>query len=162
MANKIYAAPETALVFKDSGGDAVITLLNLAFAAGRLSARYDRGAGSKPRLYKWRGVMQWETAPVVGEYAEVYLAESDGTTADANVSTADAALTAGQVLNLSPIGLVKAQTTDVATSFVRSGYCLISERYFSVGVWNYSAADNLENTSNACSITFIPVPDEIQ
>lgn len=162
MANKIYGATETALVFKDSGGDAVITLQNLAYAAGRLSARYDRGAGSKPRLYKWRAVMQWETAPIVGEYAEIYIAESDGTTADANVGTADAALTAGQVSNLSAIGIVKAQTTDTATSFVRSGYCLISERYFSVGVWNYSAGDNLENTANACSVTLTPVPDEVQ
>lgn len=162
MTQKIYGAIETAIAFKDSGGDAVITLQNLAFGAGRLSARVDRGAGSKPRLYKWRAVMQWETAPVVGEYAEIYLAESDGTTADANVGTADAALTSGQVLNLPALGIVKAQTTDTATSFVRSGYCLISERYFSVGVWNYSAADNLENTANACSITLTPVPDEIQ
>lgn len=162
MANKVYAATETALVFKDSGGDAVITLQNLAAGVGRLSARYDRGTGSKPRRYKWRAVIQWETAPVVGEYAEIYLAESDGTTADANVGTADAALTAGQKLNLPLIGLVAAQTTDTATSFVRSGYCWISERYFSVGVWNASAADNMENTANASTVTFTPVPDEIQ
>jgi len=63
MANKIYGAIETAVTFKESGGDAVITLKNLGYGAGRLSARYDRGAGSKPRLYKCRAVMQWETAP---------------------------------------------------------------------------------------------------
>ena len=161
MANKVYVAPETALVFKGSGGDAVITLNNLAAGAGRLSARYDRGAGSLPRLYKWRGVFQFETAPVVSEYVEVLIAESDGTTADGNVSTADAALTAGQKLNIDMAGLVKVQTTDAATNFAASGYCLLSERYFSVVVWN-TTADNLKATANVCSVTLTPVPDEIQ
>lgn len=34
MPNKVYAAPETPIVFKDSGGDAVITLQNLAYPTG--------------------------------------------------------------------------------------------------------------------------------
>ena len=161
MANKIYAATETPVVFQDSGGTEPITLANLAAGAGRLSDQYDRGTGSKPRLYKWRAKFAFETAPVVSEYVEVFLAESDGTTADAGVGASDAALTAGQKLNLSLIGIVKVQTTDVDTGFVASGYCLISERYFSVAVWN-AAADNLQNDANASSITFTPVPDEIQ
>jgi len=161
MPNKVYAAPETALVFKDSGGDAVITLQNLAAAAGRISAQYDRGAGSHARLYKWRAKMPFETAPVVGEYVELYLAESDGTDIDGLVGASDAALTAAQATNLSMIGIVKVQTTDADTAFTCSGYCLISERYFSVGVMN-TTADNLQNDANAASITFIPVPDEIQ
>ena len=44
MANKIYRAVETTLSFRDSGGDAVLSLLNLGFGVGRVSARYDRGA----------------------------------------------------------------------------------------------------------------------
>ena len=40
MANKVYVAPETALVFKGSGGDAVITLNNLAAAAGGTTIRW--------------------------------------------------------------------------------------------------------------------------
>lgn len=161
MPNKLYVAPETALTAKDSGGDITITLQNLAAGAGRISARYDRGAGSKPRLYKWRGNFPFETAPVVGEYVAVLIAESDGTTADGNIGTADAALTAGQLLNIPEVGIVKVQTTDVDTVFSKSGYCLISERYFSVGAWNYTA-DNLQNDANAASIVLTPVPDEVQ
>lgn len=162
MANKVYVAPETALTFCDSGGDVVMTLQNLAAGAGRLSARYDRGAGSKPGRYHVRGVFQFETAAVVGEVVEVVIAESDGTYADGGVGTADAALTAGQKLNLNFACAVKAQTTDTATNFIGSGIVMICSRYISVGVWNYSAADNLENTANASRVILTPIPDEIQ
>jgi len=162
MPNKIYSATETAIVFKDSGGDAVITTTNLGFGAGRISARYDRGAGSKPRLYKWRGVMQWENNPVAGEVVEIVLAESDGTLADGVVGTADAALTAGQKMNLGLVGIVRAQAATGSVDNIASGYCLISERYFSVGVWNGSAAKNLKNTANVSYLVFTAVPDEVQ
>jgi hypothetical protein len=162
MANKVYRAIETAITFKDSGGDAVITLANLGFGDGRLSAQYDRGAGSKPARYKWKGVFQFESAPAVGERVEIYLAESDGTSADGAVGTSDAALTAGQKSNLKMIGIVLAQTTDTATNFIASGLCTIWERYISVGVWNASAGANLENTANANFVTLTPMPEEIQ
>lgn len=162
MPNKVYTAPETALVFKDSGGDAVITLQNLAYGAGRISARYDRGAGSKPALHRWRAVIQWETAPIVGEVSEIYLAQSDGTYMDGTLGTSDAALTTDKRRNLKLLGVVTADSTSTATDNITSGTCLIHDRYFSVGVWNASAGNNLENTANACRIEFMPIPDEIQ
>lgn len=162
MANKVYVAPGTAITFCDSGGDAVITLQNLAAGVGRLSARYDRGTGSLPARYHVRGVFQFETAPVVGEVVEVWIAESDGTYADGGVGTADAALTAGQRLNLKFAAITKAQTTDTATNFIASGVVEIYSRYVSIGVWNASAADALENTANACRVILTPIPDEIQ
>lgn len=162
MSNKVYIAPETPIVFSDSDGDVVITLQNLAAGAGRLSARYDRGSGSKPARYHVRGVFQFETAPIVGEVVEVVIAESDGTYADGGVGTSDAALTAGQKLNLGFACAVKAQTTDTATSFIGHGIVEIHERYVQVGVWNHSAGDNLENTANASRVILTPLPDEIQ
>ncbi len=162
MANLIYTASQTAITFKESGGDAVITLINLGFGAGRVSAQYDRGAGSKPMRYSWKAVMQFETAPAVGELVEIYLAQSDGTNVDGNVGTADAALTTDKRRNLDLIGVVVADSTSTATSNIASGICYIWQRYFSVGVWNASAADNLENTANANYITFTPIPDEVQ
>jgi len=163
MANKVYVAPETALSLRDSGGDAVLTLNNLAFGVGRISAQVDRGAGSKPRLYKWRGIFQFETAAVVAEVVELYLAEStNATDIDGVVGASDAALTAVQINNLQFIGVGKVQSTSIATDFIGSGYVLISERYFSIGVWNGSAGDNLEATANASEVQLIPVPDEIQ
>ena len=148
MASKIYYAPETAITFKDSGGSAVLALQNLAFGVGRISAQYDRGSGSKPMLHSWKGVVQFETAPVVGELVEVYLAQSNGTYVDGTVGTADAALASDKRRNLDLIGVIVVDTTSTATDIVASGFCYIWQRYVSVGVWNGSAGDNLENTAN--------------
>ena len=162
MANAIYRAYGTTLSFRDSGGSAVLTLQNLAFGAGRVSARYDRGAGSLPRLYHWRAVVQFETAPIVGELVEVYLYESDGTYADGTIGTADGALATDKRKNGKLIGVVVVDTTSTGTDIVASGMCVINERYVSVGVWNGSAGDNLKNTANASRVNLTPVNDELQ
>lgn len=163
MPNKIYGALETPIVFRDSGGDVVITLINLAFGAGRVSARYDRGAGSKARTHEVRAVIQFETAPAIGESVDIYLFQSDGTYADGTIGTVDAALTTDKRRNGMLIGSVIADTTSAATDIVATFQNVpISSRYYSIGVWNGSAADNLENTSNACRIIVTPNPDELQ
>jgi hypothetical protein len=162
MANGIYRAYGTTLSFRDSGGDAVITLKNLGFGAGRVSARYDRGSGSQPREFAWRAVIQFETAPVVGELVEIYVFESDGTYMDGTLGTSDAALGSDKRKNGKLIGVVVVDTTSTATDIIAGGMCLINERYFSVGVWNGSAGDNLEDTTNACRINLTPVNPEIQ
>jgi len=162
MANLIYRALETALTFKDSGGDAVITLANLGFGAGRVSARYDRGSGSKARLFHWRAVVQFESAPIVGELVEIYLFESDGTYMDGTLGTSDAALGSDKRRNGKLIGVVVADTTSTATDIVASGMCMVNDRYISVGVWNGSAGDNLKNTANANVVILTPAPDEVQ
>lgn len=163
MPNKIYGALETPITFRDSGGDVVITLLNLAFGAGRVSARYDRGAGSKARLHEVRAVIQFETAPALGEAVEIYLFQSDGTYMDGTLGTADAAMTSDKRRNGMLIGAVIADTTSTATNIIATFQNVpISSRYYSIGVWNASAGDNLENTANACRIIVTPNPDEIQ
>lgn len=162
MPSKVYRAIETAITFRDSGGDATLTLQNLAFGAGRVSARYDRGAGSLPRLYEWRAVMQFETAPAIGELVEIYLFESDGTYMNGTLGTSDAALGSDKRRNGKLIGVVVADSTATATDCIASGQCLINSRYVSVGVWNGSAGDNLENTANASRVILTPVPDEVQ
>jgi hypothetical protein len=162
MTNKVYRAIETAIRFKDTDATYTLALKNLAAGAGRISDRVDRGAGSLPAIYRWKGVIQWETAPAVGEYALIYLSESDGTNEDGDVGTSDGALTSGDATNLEVIGLVKAQTTDAAADNIASGMFMIYERYFSIGVWNASAADNLENTDDASWVEVTPMPDEIQ
>lgn len=162
MANKILTAPESAITFKDSGGSAVITLQNLAFGVGRVSARYDRGAGSRATKFKWRAVIQFETAAVLGEIVEVHIFESDGTYVDGTVGTGDAALASDKRRNATTSLFVRVDTVSTATDIVASGEVWILDRYFSVGVWNGSAGDNLENTANVCVISFTPMPDEIQ
>jgi hypothetical protein len=163
MANKIYRATETPIVFCESGGDVVITLINLAFGVGRVSAQYDRGTGSKAQLHEITGVFQFETAPAVGEAVEIYLFESDGTYQDGTVGTSDAALTTDKRRNGMFIGAVIADTTSTATDIVaRFKDVPITSRYYSIGVWNASAGDNLENTANASRVIVTPMPPEIQ
>lgn len=163
MTNKIYRALETPIVFRDSGGDVVITLQNLAFGAGRVSARYDRGAGSLSLLHEVIGVFQFETAPALGEQVEIFIFQSDGTYMDGTLGTSDAALTTDKRRNGMFVGSVVADTTATATDIIaRFQNVPISSRYYSIGIWNASAGDNLENTANASRIIVTPMPDEIQ
>ena len=163
MANKVYRALETAITFRDSGGDVVITLQNLAFGAGRLSAQKDRGAGSQAQLHEIRGIFQFETAPQLGEAVELYLFQSDGTYVDGTVGTADAALTSDKRKNGQLIGAVICDTTSTGTDIVASFQNVpISSRYYSVGVWNTSSGDNLKNTANTSRVIITPMPPEIQ
>lgn len=163
MANKVYRSVEAAITFRDSGGDVVLSLLNLGFGAGRVSARYDRGAGSLAKLHEVIGVFQFETAPAVGEVVEIYLFQSDGTYMDGTLGTSDAALTTDKRRNGMLIGSVVVDTTSTATDIIgRFLDVPITSRYYSIGVWNGSAADNLENTANACRVIVTPNPDEIQ
>jgi hypothetical protein len=160
--NKVYNAPETPITFKDSGGSAVLTLNNLAFGAGRVSAQYDRGTGSKPGLYIWRGTFQFATAPALRELIEIYLFGGDGTVVDGTVGTADAALSTDKRNNGRLIGVVVVDTTSTNTDVVGSGLVMILDRYISAGVWNGSAGDNLRATANTSNVTLTPVPPEIQ
>lgn len=161
MGLRIYRAIESPISFKDSGGSAVITFANLAADGLRISARYDRGAGSKPYRYKWIAVFQWTATPVVGEYIDIFISESDGTSADGNVGVSDAAATWGQLWNSKYVGCVHVQTAAGATNNIASGLVTIWDRYFSVGVINQSTK-TLQNTANASCIIFTPVPEEIQ
>lgn len=162
MANAIYGQIGTPIVFKDSGGDAVLTLQNLGFGVGRISARYDRGAGSKPQWYQVTSDIQYATAPQLGEFAEVYLSQSDGTLADGSIGTADAALTADKLRNLKLISVNEVDTTSTNTDIVSSGVVFISSRYISTGAWNRSSGDNFRNTANTSQIILTPIPPEIQ
>lgn len=162
MANKVYIAPETAITFQDSGGTVVLAMQNLAFGVGRISAQRDRGAGSLPGRHRWQAKIQFDTAPILNEVVEIYLAQSDGTYVDGTLGTADAALIAAKKVNLKLIGRVIVDTVSTGVDIVARGVFMIYDRYYSIGVWNASAGDNLKNTANANSITITPFPDEIQ
>lgn len=163
MPNKIYRATETPITFRDSSGDVVLTLQNLGFGAGRVSARYDRGAGSLAELHEVIGVFQFETAPALGEAIEIYLFQSDGTYMDGTLGTSDAALSSDKRRNGILVGAVIADTTSASTDIIaRFQNVPISSRYYSIGVWNASAGDNLRNTANTSRVIVTPMPLEIQ
>lgn len=158
MVTTIYRAVETAITFKDSGGSAVWTLQNLASDAKRISARYDRGAGSLPSRYRWRAVIQWTATPVIGQWIEFYIAGSDGTNADGNIGTSDAATLQVELWNMLHIGCVRVQTATGAANNIASGMVDIWDRYVSVGCWNQTSTA-LQNTANVSFLTLTPMPE---
>lgn len=163
MANKIYAAPETAVTFKDSGGTAVLTLNDLANGVGRISAQWDRGTGSKPMLYRMRCVLPLQAThtAVIGEAISIYLATSDGTDVDGTVGTSDAALTTDKRRNLQFIGNVIVDVVQGDAKLTATFTVEIFDRYVSVGVWN-GTSDHLQADANAGVISLTPYAPEIQ
>jgi len=158
MPTAIYRAVETAITFKDSGGSAVWTLQNLAGDAKRISARYDRGAGSLPIRYQWRAVVQWAATPVAGHWIEFYISGSDGTNSDGNVGTSDAATFHRELWNMLHIGCVRVQAATGAANNIASGVVDIWDRYISVGCWN-QATTALQNTANVSYLILTPMPE---
>jgi len=163
MVHKIYRAIRTPITFQDSGGSYVLTLQNLGTSSGRLSIQVDRGVNSQPTRYKWKGVIQWANNPVLADYVEILLGESDGVLApDTNKGTADVAITANDTGNLDRVGIVRAQAATGSVNNIASGVCVIMDRYFQVGALNRSTTIGLRNTANTSLIIFTPMPDEIQ
>lgn len=160
---KIYAAVGTPVTFKDSGGTVVMTLQNLAHAAGRISAQWDRGAGALPMRYRIRCVfpLQATHTAVLGEVIEVYIATSDGTDVDGTVGVADAALTTEKRRNLTLIGSVLVDVVTGDAKLTGTFTVELFERYVSIGVWN-ATTDHLQDDANACYITATPYSDDIQ
>lgn len=162
MANKVYTATETAISFKSSGGDVTFTPQNVASAAGRISARWDRGAGSKAGRYKWRAKTKAGAALAVGAQLEIFLATSDGTIVDGNQGTSDAVFSAGDKRrNLQPVGVIEADSTTNGEVQHASGIVWIFDRYISVVWWN-ALGQTLTNTAGDHEFILTPIPDEIQ
>ena len=161
MPSKILIARETPTTWKDSGGDLVMTLNNLAAGAVRIGAQLNLGAGSTPREFTWRLTTPFETAPVVGETVLVYLATSDGTNEDGQLGTADAAGDVNSIRNMIQIGAFKVTSTDAAHDMTKSGICVITTQYVSPAIYN-KTADNFKATANAATFTLTPNPPESQ
>lgn len=162
MANKIYGAPESAVTFKASGGDVTFTPQNVSSGAGRISAQWDRGAGSKPTVYVWRAVTKAAAALAVGVALEIYFATSDGTSVDGNQGTADAAFTSSDKRrNVKYVGAVISDSTSNGEVQVASGLVEIRSRYVSVVWWN-ALGQALTNTAGDHTFSLTPVPDEVQ
>lgn len=165
MATKVYVATETAIVFKASGGDVTFTPQNVASGAGRVSAQWDRGSGSKPGRYKWYAKTKAGSALTAGNRLEIYFAyalDTDATQVDGNVGQSDAALaTSDKRRNLMPVGYVEADSTTNGEVQVASGEVWITSRYVSV-VWYNNFGQTLTNTAADHVFTLVPKPDESQ
>lgn len=168
MANLIYTLPETAIVFTESGGDAVFTPKNVANAAGRVSAQYDRGSGAKAMLYRVEAQFKVQsniTPGTVNILTEVYIATAHvvSTDVDSGLGVSDAALsTRNQLLNARLIGtVVPTGTAAGAGPFNASFTVEILARYISVALWN-ATGQTFTNVNGDNYVKLVPMPDQIQ
>ena len=168
MANLIYTLPETAIVFTETGGDAVFTPKNVANGPGRVSAQFDRGAGAKAMRYRVEA--QFKTAANItpgtaGVQAEVYIATAHiaAATVDSGLGQSDAALsTRNSLLNAFLVGtIVPTGTAAGVGPFNRSWVVEILARYISVALWDASG-QSFTNVDGDNFIKLVPMPDQIQ
>lgn len=163
MANKIYVAPESAIVWKSSGGTYTFTPTSVANAAGRIGAQGDLGSASHSGWYRWRAKTKCGTAGTVGRAVRIYIATSDGTIEDGNLSTADAGVSSeDKTRNLLFVGcIVVDKASDATEPFQASGIVYLPYRYVSPVWWN-DTAQALSSTAGDHEFQLIPIPDEIQ
>jgi len=164
MANKLYRAVETAITFKDSGGDKALALNGQTLGTGQVSAIYDRGAGSLADLHEVSAVIQWTAAPTFGDAAEIYLFQSsDGTIIDGNVGTTSASFLTNKRKNGMLIGAVICDVESGSVNMVgRFMNVPITSRYYSIGVWNGSATKAFLASANVSYVIVTPMPPELQ
>lgn len=164
LAKLIYAAPQTSIVFKSTGGDAVFTPTSLGAAAGWISAQYDRGPGSKPGRYRWQAKTQANVNPTVGGVVRVYLVLADSATGDGpgQLGTADATVPAEARLgNAQYLGSVQADQALNTVSFIQPGLVEIYSRYVQVAWWN-DLSQALHGTAGNHEFRLVAYPDELQ
>lgn len=156
---------DTPIVFKASGGSATFTPTSLAQNAARLSARFDFGdltVTPKPLRFAWRAKTKCAVAGTLDLGVRIYLATSDGTIADGNVGTADAALASiDKVKNLYPIGtIIVDKSADATEPFQASGICELWSRYVSV-VWHNVTGQALSATGTDHEFSLTPLRDQV-
>lgn len=165
MANLVYLKEQTAKTWTDTGGDYALDLGSLAAAAVRAGGEGDLGASPRARHYRWTLVIDgFDTAPVIGESVDLYLAFShDATqaTRDGDLSGTDGASSTVVLPNLLFLGSVVVQTTTAADEIITSGLVEIGHRYVTPVVHN-NTTDALLGTSDAHKFILVPIPDEVQ
>lgn len=171
MPNLIYQNAETTLWFVPATAaqaeDYAFEMHNIASAAGRQSAHWDRGVGAIPSIYAWRAFVQFATAPVVGQTVDFYL-KTSGSDASATAhpdnddGTGSIAVSAVDKLNnLHFVGSIIVDQAAADIEMVASGTVYITARGVNVVMWN-ATDDALTNDVDENGFYLTPVPDEIQ
>jgi len=160
MANDVFVYNATTKVWKSSGGDAAFTGTSLANAAGRTGGVLDMGALRSGR-YRIQVILKMTSAPTAGTPIEVNLVRSDdNTTRDANLGSADAAVSdtdvRAQCLYVGTMALDNVTTQQVASFEIETG-----ARYLSIFLWNASGVA-LSATATDHSINITPIVTQVQ
>ena len=166
--NKVYLSRLPPITFRGTGGgDVLWTPQNIAYAAGRISSVWDRGAGAAPARHLWRCSTRWAATPALGDSLRLYLITSSAAAtpglADGGWTFGDAGVAAELPLLYTavPIGAV---IVGVAADqpWCNSGIITIYDRYVAIVGWNASGTKALTNTVTDHIFTFTPICDDIQ
>ena len=165
MANKVYVARETTVVFGSEVGDDVAwSTESITDTNGRQSALHDFGASSMSRIYEYRFHTQAQATPTLGEPCELYMKtalvsdghpDNDDGTGDAAVSSSD------KLKNLK--FLIPALCDEAAANieFVASGILqLLAREVAFVFLNNLGATITTDDTETKLHLT--PAPPEVQ
>lgn len=138
MPSALYLNRGTSLLFADAAQteDVLFTLSALAANSGRVSARYDQGAGAKPGQWEWRLHLQLTGTNLPGATIEVYCFTSDGLNPDGEIGTADAAFATDKRNNGKLVGTLVVDQATTNVTMTKSDTFLVPTRYFSMGLWN--------------------------
>lgn len=157
----ILINPGTPIIFKSTGG-VLLTPTSITSGAGRISDRADRGATTKPLEYEWECIVKTAAAATIGRTLRLFAIQSSAATGaagtDGGFSHSDAVLGSIELLrNLTPIGIVQADTTANPGTFTGRGFCWLTARYIQAAIWNDLNA-TLSATATDFTLTLTPIP----
>jgi len=157
--------PGTPVIFRPTGGTFLFTPTSVGAQAGRSSAEWDKGTGAQPGEFEWRakcGLGITPAAPTLAETIDIYLATSDGTIVDGNVTPGDAAFTDFDALkNLHYIGSLLVDSTS-AHIIQSSGTFPHVARFATLVWWNNTLNTSLSATSTEFEFIATPIPAQAE
>lgn len=171
MTSLIYQNSETTLWFVPAAAaqaaDYAFEMHNIAAAAGRQSAAWDRGVAATPAIYEWCAFIQFAETPVLGETIDFYLkpmgSDASATAHPANDDgTGSIAVSAVDKLNnLHYLGSIVVDEVAVDIEMVARDSCYLTARGYNIVMWNASA-DALTNDVDENGFFMTPIPDQGQ
>jgi hypothetical protein len=157
--SKAYVLQEPSIVWTDAGGDYALDLGGLAADAWRAGTVGDLGSGARADRYELKVVIDgFDTAPVVGEVIVVYLAFSDGTNIDGDLSGTDGLSSAVVEPNIRLALPVVVQTVTAADEIIASRVLDNIVARYVIPVVHNDTADALLSTSDAHKVILTPMP----
>ncbi len=165
-AGDIIVVEGTTIVFGSEGGDDVNwSTESVSNNAGRQSAQYDLGAGSRTPFYKLRFFTQCQATPVVENTIDVFLKTSNNATLhlDNDDGTGDIAVSAkNKLLNLDYVGSAIVDEAAANVEFVLSvEEYVITARYIHAVMWNASGATSTSDASET-KLELTPLTYQVQ
>jgi hypothetical protein len=162
--NKILVVPGAPLLFADAAQveDVTLTMSAIAAGAGQCSNQYTKtGANLKSQNWEMRPHFQLTGTNVVGEVVEFYIATSDGSNVQGNITGSNGALATDKRKNLTFAGVVVVDQTTTNTTMAGAFPVRIEEGLFQVCFWNATTLP-LRTDTSVHGIRMKPMDIEVQ